>query len=401
MKRLWLLAGATCAACATSSAPHTRPAARPGEAFAEHGYAVQAEEARAKAVQAEAEGAPSMFDSVQLRVRNLDRAGIDSERGVGLGARFKLERPFSMATLAEALRNEGESARFLVDSARAEAEALTCAESVTAHVEQARKTLSDEQRARLLDTLQWIQALSQASELDAVTAARASLAAKRALIASVSAQKPARSHASLGALPDVAHAHPTALDTDSARLLATIEASHPAVHTHLAAQQRYLAEERTERRNRAPWLDFVELGYGTNSSGADGISARLAVGVPLDDGSGGRSRKAALLAQSEAYGALGQLYALANGAAAALAELAIIEQHAADYLTLSSAADEAQQLASLLLTEHRGSPDKVAQLLDDAHAARLDILEARERAGQAACTLKFSTGVSYGSWPRK
>lgn len=404
MKRatLWSLVCAACAACAASSTPASRPTVPtelPG--FPEHAYALQAEEARARALEAQAAGAPSMFESLQLRVRNLDRQGIDSQQGVGLGARFKLERPFSMTSVTESLRRQGQSARFELETARAEAEALVCAESVRAHAQLTRDELDDAQREKLLATLSWIDALSEASEVDAVSAARATLSARRALVAAASAQRPARRHDALGTLPDVREARQGVLDGDPARLLASIEASHPSVHAHLAAQQRYLAEQSTEQRNRAPWLDFFELGYGTRSSGLDGLSARLAVAVPLDDGARGRSKKAGLLAQSEAYRSLAQAYTLARGASAALSELSAIEQHAVDYEALSDAAASAEQLANLLLAEHRGTPDKVAQLLDDAHAARLDILAASERAGQAACTLKFSTGVSYASWPRK
>jgi hypothetical protein len=403
--RLLLLActaGALSGACATGARVDKPLASSTADmGFAEQHYAVAAERARAEAAQAEADGAPSMFDSLQLRVRNLDRNGIDSTQGVGLGARLQLERPFSMSALSESLRKEHAAARFLVDAAAASAQAATCSESVRARSAALRAGLVEALRARLVRSLEWLNALSSANQIDAVSAVRGVLSARRALVLGLLGEAKLRNHETLGPLPELSEQGRAALDRDAGRLFERIAKSHPQVRAHLADKERLLAKERFERRNRAPWLDFVELGYGTRADGLDDVSARLALGIPLDDGARGRTKKAALLAQSEEYEATGAAHTLALAAGAALSELAAFEQHAAEYLSLSAAADSAEKLADSLLAEHRGTPDKVVQLFDDAQQARLDLIELRERAGEAACTLKFATGVDYASWPRK
>ena len=40
-------------------------------------------------------------------------------------------------------------------------------------------------------------------------------------------------------------------------------------------------------------------------------------------------------------------------------------------------------------------------MLDDAFAARSTVLEARQRAGSAYCTLLAMTGVELEAWPRE
>ena len=64
-------------------------------------------------------------------------------------------------------------------------------------------------------------------------------------------------------------------------------------------------------------------------------------------------------------------------------------------------ARNAEETAETWWAENAVKPSAIADLFDEAYAARIAIVDARERAGVAACTLLAMTGVPLEVWPRE
>ncbi len=85
----------------------------------------------------------------------------------------------------------------------------------------------------------------------------------------------------------------------------------------------------------------------------------------------------------------------------ALDELHAFETRSQRWRDLLRLADEAEEIADRWWRERLARPADVAALLDGAFTARSAVLEARERAGSAYCTLLAMTGVELTAWPRE
>jgi len=84
----------------------------------------------------------------------------------------------------------------------------------------------------------------------------------------------------------------------------------------------------------------------------------------------------------------------------ALESLHAFEARTDRLLDLLALANEAEAVADRWWRSKRGRPSQIAGLVDDAFTARRAVLEAREEAGLARCTLLAMTGVAAEDWPR-
>ena len=92
---------------------------------------------------------------------------------------------------------------------------------------------------------------------------------------------------------------------------------------------------------------------------------------------------------------------LALGVHQALDDLHRFESQSADWLELLVLADRAEEIAERWWKGRVVRPRDVGALLDEAFLARTTVLEARERAGAAYCSLLSLSGVEPESWPRR
>jgi hypothetical protein len=76
------------------------------------------------------------------------------------------------------------------------------------------------------------------------------------------------------------------------------------------------------------------------------------------------------------------------------------EANAARWQELLELAREAETMAGRWESGRLANPSQVAALYEQAYDARSVVLDARERAGQAACRLLSVTGVLLDDWPR-
>ena len=389
-----LTVSCACASTPRSGAVH-RPAQQP-ETFAEHEARVLAAQENARAVVAEGEHSEGILRSVQLRAGT--QGSFDDGDGPQGSVRLSLDQPLRTRELSRSKQAAGDAAQLKAEAEGTRAMASTCEESVQARAHAPRQAYSSSYRTQLSALLERTRAFSAAGTIDPVNGARAELQLSRRLLETRPLAPGLRAHPTLGPLPEPAEPGQP-LDTNSERLNARIEQKHPEVRSHLATASEHQHAALSEKRSRIPYIDFVQLDMATGE-GAPNLGGRLALEIPLDTGARGRAERHAHLSLGETYEAMGIAAELSQLASAALAELVGFEGDGPQQKAILEQAERADALASRFLASQDETPDRIAQLLAEAHAARLSVLEARERAGKAACLLEYATGTSYAAWPR-
>ncbi len=398
----WCVAGLVSATVLGCAAPKPAPFRAPSSSagFPDHAMKAAAESARARAVAAETDGAPGVIRGVQLRTSGISARDVADGTGIGGGVRVLLERPWRVRAEAEGGKAEQQAAQFRVTAAEMEARALTCDESVQGRANAERAAVTRAHATQLERVLAWTIAFREAGTLDPITASRTELLVQRRLLADATQGESFRVHETLGALPEVATPTQGGLDRSPAHVAERIRTQHPNVQAHLSRAEQNRQLSSVELGRRIPWFNFVQLDYGIDGQGFRDLQGRVALEIPLDDGSRGRSERYAELGVSEDYAAEGEAALLTRQALVALQALRAFEAQTERLAALEAQATRAESLATRFMEERREGPDKVAQLLGETYAGRMLVLDARERAGRASCSLEWATGASYAAWPR-
>lgn len=197
-------------------------------------------------------------------------------------------------------------------------------------------------------------------------------------------------------LPEIG-ARPQRLVRTLPLLRETVRSHHPSVTVRRATAERYRALSNRARSQAKPWLKFLDVSYEHESGGggANGGGARLAFELPLgarERASAGRYQALVRREQSEEQ---------VHSGLRALGELADFELRTEQWQELQQLAGDAEEIAERWWRDRLARPSQVASLLDEAFAARVAVLEARERAAIAGCTLLAMTGVPPEEWPRE
>jgi hypothetical protein len=181
----------------------------------------------------------------------------------------------------------------------------------------------------------------------------------------------------------------------------TVRNHHPSVALRRATADRYRALAERARARNQPWIKFVDVRYEYRSDrNESGVGGQLAFEIPLGGQLANAGRYEALIREShgEADGLVEQQIARSLQA---LGEVHEFESRTDRWQHLLQLADEAEEIADRWWQGRLAKPSAVAALLDEAFAARSAIVEARERAGSAYCTVLAMTGVPVEEWPRE
>jgi len=398
----WCVVGLLSTTIASCAAPKPAPVRAPSASagFSDHALKAAAESARARAVVAETDGAPGVISGVQLRTSGISARDVEDGTGISGGVRVLLERPWQVRAESSGGKAEQQAAQFTATAAEMEARALTCDESVQGRAQAERKAIAEAHAAQLERVLAWTVAFRDAGTLDPVTASRTELLVQRRLLSDETESESFRVHETLGPLPAVSASPGGGLDRDPVHIAQRIRAQHPNVRAHVSRAEQNRQLSSVELGRRIPWFNFVQLDYGIEGQGFRDLQGRVALEIPLDDGSRGRARRYEELGASEEYEAEGEAALLTQQALVALYALRAFEAQAERLAALDAQAARAESLAVRFLDERREGPDKIAQLLGETYADRMLVLDARERAGRASCSLEWATGTSYTAWPR-
>lgn len=341
---------------------------------------------------------PSLIDELQVRIGE-DYA--DDEHDLRLTARIPVKRPGETRAQREVLRAETEMAISRLEVASLERRAELCFPSVDAlaYAEHSRIFASYLRQQDLL--LAWNEEWQRSGMVNQLRSARFELEA----MTHRRTWKPSRvpmPERNLGSLPQIGvRGQQLVVDPDTLRQ--TVGRHHPSVGLLEATAERYRALAGRAQARRLPGLKFFDVSYEhrTDRGGEDGIGGKLAFTVPLGTRRNSEANRYQFLAQQESSEARAFVNEQMKRSLAALVALREFEAQAEHWRELAELASEAERIAEQWRLERLTEPASVAALLDEAFAARRAIVEARERAGIARCTLLAMTGVSAESWPRE
>jgi hypothetical protein len=383
--------------CAGPPAPDYGPRIEAARRGLSDDPAIQARAAEVEAAQAREQG-EALVDGVELRVGD---EYVDSEHRVRVAARIPVQNPAELRTRREVLRAETEVAVARLEETSLERRAELCFPSVDVLVYRARESIYDVYAMRQKALLEWSEDWRRAGTLDELSAARFEIESRLKL----ATREPPRAPQVEGVLPVLPEvgSRPTGLVRTLPLLRETVRSHHPSAALRRATAERYQALSALADSQAKPWLKFVEASYRYESGagGDHGGGGRLAFEIPFgiqEQASAGHYRALVRQEQSEEQRLVDEQVRRSLGA---LEELSDFEARAAQWQELKWLAEAAEQIADRWWQGRLARPSQVAALLDQSFAARSAVLEARERAAIAGCTLLAMTGVPPESWPRQ
>jgi hypothetical protein len=359
--------------------------------------AIQAREAEVEAARVREQG-EAMIDEVELRVGD---EYVDAEHRVRVLARLPVKNPAELRTSRKVLRADTEVAVARLEETSLERRAELCFPSVDVLVHRVRESIYDVYATRQKALLEWSEDWRSAGTINELSAARFEIES-RLKLATREPARPPQVEVVMPVLPEVG-ARPTGLVRAQPLLRETVRSHHPSAALRRATAERYQALSDRADSQAKPWLKFVEASYRYESGGGGGHGGggRLAFEIPFgtrERASAGRYRALVRREQSEEQRLVEEQV---RRSLEALDELADFEARAAQWAELQALAGAAEQVADRWWQGRLARPSQVAALLDQSFAARSAVLEARERAAIAGCTLLAMTGVPPENWPRQ
>jgi hypothetical protein len=359
--------------------------------------ALQAREAEVEAALARERG-EALIDEIELRIGGEYE---NAESRLRMLARIPVKRPAELRARREVLRAGTEEAVARLEEASLERRAELCFPSVDLLVHRVRMSIHGVYAARQEALLEWNEEGRSAGTIDELAAARFEIES-RIKLATREPARPPQVEGVMPVLPEIA-ARPRGLVQAPRLLRETVRSHHPSAAVRRATAERYRALSDRARSQARPWLKFVDVSYQYESGGGGdhGGGGRLAFEIPLgarERADAGRYRALVRQEQSEEQRLVEEQV---RRSLEALGELADFEARAVQWEELQALADAAEQVADRWWRDRLARPSQVAALLDQAFAARSAVLDARERAAIAGCTLLAMTGVPPEDWPRQ
>ena len=392
-----LLPGLVLASCAASPPPMPEQSERIARAQKdlEQDPTVRARVDAVEAAKAR-EARPMLVDEVEVRVGD---NYMDDDHRLRVLARVPINRPSEIRAEKEVLRAETKMAVSRLEQTSLERRAELCFPAIEALAARSRQRIYERYAERQAELLEWNADWRASGMVNELSGARFELES-RIKLATWEPTPAEATELDIFALPGITAGNGLLVRTP--RLLReTVRNHHPSVALRRATAERYRAlAERARARNR-PWIKFVDLRYEYRSDDREsGVGGQLAFEIPLGGQLANAGRYDWLLEESrnEAVGLVEQQIA---GSLQALAEVNEFEARREQWQRLLLLADEAEEIADRWWRERLAKPAEVAALLDEAFAARSAVLEARERAGNAYCTVLAMTGIPVEAWPRE
>ncbi|MBT5812814.1 MAG: hypothetical protein HOI15_00445 [Opitutales bacterium] len=202
-----------------------------------------------------------------------------------------------------------------------------------------------------------------------------------------------------GVLPTIDH-DGSLLDSSFGVLREKVLVYQPEVEVHKAKEERYQAMAKGEAMKRLPSIRFVDFGFepvpypGQERE----YSARVAFEIPFGREAGARKKRYEALARAEVNGQRMVLDDQVKTAKVAIDEVNVFRAKAQDWKDLLQLADATEKVAADWWRNRRAKPEEIAKLLDTVYSARVTVLQARKRAGNAVCTLLSATGIFITDW---
>lgn len=335
-------------------------------------------------------------DEVEFRVGD----EYDRQHILRMRARLPVEGPLEIKASRDVRRADTAVAVARLEEASLQRRAELCFPSVDVLVHRTQSSIYDAYAERQKALLAWSQEWRRAGMIDELSATRFELES-RIKLASREPPPPPEAEVVMPVLPPI-EAKPSVLVRELSLLREAVRRHHPSVTVRRATAEHYQALARRAKRRALPSLKFVDISYQyTGSDGNNGVGGRLAFDIPLGIRERANAGRYQALARQEENEQEYLLQEQVRQSLEALAELADFEARSEQWQELEELARSAEKTADRWWRERLAKPSQVAALLDEAFSARTAILDARERAAVAGCTLLAMTGLSPEDWPRE
>jgi hypothetical protein len=312
----------------------------------------------------------------------------------------KVRHPSELQAEREALRADTEIEVARLEAAGLDRRVNLCFPSVEAQVHDLRRAIYAEYAERQRVLLEWNRDWRTSGVIDELSGARFELDSRVKLATREPPPLVERARVPVQ-LPEIG-----AAGGELVRSLEFLRAAtrdhHPSVGVRRATAERYRLLSDRARARRLPGIRFVDVFYEHRTERSrDGVGGQLAFEIPFGGEEQADIRRFDALGRqqrSEANAIVEDQIALSLQA---LNDVHNFEAGAERWLELERLAARAEQVADRWWRARQAQPTQVASLLDEAYAARIAVLEARERAASAQCTLLAMTGVPLEAWPRE
>lgn len=386
------------AACATPPAPSVDHEQRIERAAGELAYdpIVQAHRAAVEAAQAN-EQRPKLVDRVELR------AGEDylaSEHQLRALARVKVRHPAELRAERNVLRAQTEIEVARLEEATLKRRVEMCFPSVDALVRAQQNEIFTDYTLRQKILLAWNDTWLESGVIDELSGVRFRLDSRVKL--AVRQPPPSADHARISIqLPDIG-AGPGELVRNPEHLRATVRQHHPSAGLQRATADRYRRLAERARARRLPGLRFVDLSYEhRTASSRNGVGGQVAFEIPFGGESRAEIARYDALIRQQRFEGNARVEDQISLSLQALNDVHDFESRHEQWRELERLAAAAEEVADRWWKSRLAKPSQVSALLDDAYSARIAVLDARERAANAQCTLLSMTGVTLDDWPRE
>ena len=337
-----------------------------------------------------------VVEEVELRVGD----NYVNEHHIRVMARVPLKRPAELAAQKRVYRAETEMAVARLEETSLERRAELCFPSVEALAHEQRLMIYSDYAKRQQELIEWNSDRQRSGLVSEIEGTRFDLESRIKL----TTQEPlalAFPPLIVSALPEV-DTSTVPLDMDRALLREILSSHSPSVSLRRANAERYRALMERARIRTQPWIKFVDITYDhdTTTPARNGGGGKVAFQIPLGGKSYADVGRYAALAREQKDEAEGQIEERLEESLRALNEINNFELRSERWRELSALAVRAEEVADRWWRQRLASPEDVANLFDEAFAARAAVVDMRERAGLAGCTVLVVTGIPVEDWPR-
>jgi len=397
VRALGVLALAWLTACSSPAPPDVSARVARAERGLENDPAIQAGVAEVEAAMARSERG-RIVDEIELRVA--PEISDDEDAKLRLTARVPLKHPGELSAERRMDHADIDIAVSRLEERALERRAELCLPAVGAAAFAERSAIYRVYAARQRALLSWIEEGQRSGSLNELDAAQLEIELRIELATGEPAPV-LQADAPRGTLPALEPAIGN-LVRERETIREIVTRHHPAVGVHAAISERYRALADRSKHRARPWLRFVDFSAEPIAQGASNeFGAQFALRVPLGGDAGAEARRYRALEQGEQRRGQVRIEEQLARAEFALAELHAYEQQVGRWQELLELADRADAVADRWWRDRLARPGRVADLFDEAFAARNAVVDARERAALARCTLLAMTGVLPAEWRRE
>ena len=362
--------------------------------------AVEEQRAEVQAAIAAEDEVP-VLDSIEVRATAMH----ERDDKLQMQARLPLDNLFTAAARREAREAKTQVEIAQLSEVALQQRVLLCQPSLDRLVYAEHADIYGRYELRQNALLEWNQEMRTAGLLDEVSAERFELSTHVSLARSIPA--PPAPDSALDSTERPVAVLPTPSPSDlplnpSVDIIREqLLLNHPGVGVHRARGKNFQALAQRERTERYPTLRFVEFGFEPTAYPGDKreYDAQFAFEIPFGRSSAASESRFRALAHGQRSAERALIERSIRQTQVAIERINQFRRRGQHWLTLLGQADAAEELADGRLEDRVASPKAITKLLDEIYDARMAVLQARERAGEAACDVLATTGLSVNDWP--